>query len=122
MRLLNVLRGLDLPQWRVAAGCIYQTVWNALTDRPQGTGINDYDVIYFDGDDLSRKTEIAVEGSVRSGVPTAPLRPRCATARVHFWFKDSSACPTRHYLLRMSRLRDIPLPPTPSACAAMTTA
>src|SRR5690242_64240 len=48
MRLLTILRELALPQWRLVAGCLYQTVWNVLTGRPRGTGINDYDVIYFD--------------------------------------------------------------------------
>ena len=38
MQLLEAARGLNLPQWRVVAGCIYQTVWNTLTGRPRGTG------------------------------------------------------------------------------------
>ena len=45
MRLLHVAREADLPQWRVVAGCIYQTTWNSLTGRPPGTGVNDYDLI-----------------------------------------------------------------------------
>src|SRR5438067_7006830 len=60
MRLLAVLRELALPQWRLVAGCLYQTVWNVLAGRPRGTGINDYDVIYFDGRDLSWDAEDAV--------------------------------------------------------------
>jgi len=60
MRLLSVLRELALPQWRLVAGCLYQTVWNVLTERPRGTGINDYDVIYFDDCDLSWSAEDAV--------------------------------------------------------------
>ena len=39
MRLLDRLRSLALPQWRLVAGCLYQTVWNVITDRPRGTGI-----------------------------------------------------------------------------------
>ena len=46
MQLLDRLRSLGLPQWRLVAGCLYQTVWNALTDRARGTGIKDYDLIY----------------------------------------------------------------------------
>lgn len=30
---------LDLPGWYVAAGCLYQTVWNVLSGRPAGQGI-----------------------------------------------------------------------------------
>ena len=53
MQLLRATHSADLPQCRVVAGCIYQTVWNSLTARLPGTGINDYDVIYFDDTDLS---------------------------------------------------------------------
>jgi hypothetical protein len=73
----------------VVAGCIYQTVWNALTGRPCGTGINDYDLIYFDGADLSEESERRTEDLVRgrlAGFP-APVEVR-NQARVHLWFED----------------------------------
>ena len=53
MQLLASIRSVRLPQWRLVAGCLYQTVWNVLTGRVRGTGIKDYDLIYFDDDDLS---------------------------------------------------------------------
>jgi Nucleotidyltransferase len=43
--LLAEARELALPQWRVVAGCLYQTVWNVLTKKPARTGIKDYDLI-----------------------------------------------------------------------------
>ena len=52
MALLAAVRSLRLPQWRLVAGCLYQTVWNALTGRTPGTGIKDYDLIYFDASDV----------------------------------------------------------------------
>lgn len=89
MRLLLRLRRLDLPQWRLVAGCIYQTVWNVLTGRPRGTGIQDYDVAYFDAADLSWEAEDAVISRVT--VATAdcagPVQVR-NQARVHLWFAD----------------------------------
>jgi uncharacterized protein len=57
MRLLARIRGLGLPQGRLVAGCLYQTVWNILTGRPRGTGIQDYDLICFDAGDLSSADE-----------------------------------------------------------------
>lgn len=94
MQLLRAARTVDLPQWRVVAGCIYQTVWNALTGRPPGTGINDYDVIYFDDTDLSEDAERAVEARLRATVPyfEAPLEVR-NQARVHLWFEDYFGIP-----------------------------
>jgi hypothetical protein len=32
---------LDLPDWWVVAGAIYNTVWNDLTGRPSNKGIKD---------------------------------------------------------------------------------
>jgi hypothetical protein len=88
MRLLTVLRAQELPQWRVVAGCIYQTVWNSLTGKPPSTGINDYDVSYFDGSDLSADAETAVEDRIRAELPAFPAPIEvCNQARVHLWFE-----------------------------------
>lgn len=94
MRLLGVLSGLRLPQWRLVAGCLYQTVWNALTRRPRGTGIKDYDLIYFDAGDLSWDAEDRVIRQV--GAATAgcvgPVEAR-NQARVHLWFEQRFGTP-----------------------------
>jgi hypothetical protein len=93
MRLLLHLRELGLPQWRLVAGCLYQTVWNVLTGRPRGTGIKDYDVIYFDDRDLSWEAENRVIGRVaaatRGGVGPVEVRNQ---ARVHLWFERRFGC------------------------------
>lgn len=89
VRLLNVGRDTNLPQWRLVAGCIYQTVWNRLTGRPQGAGINDYDLIYFDDRDLSKEAEAAAELRVRERLPDLPAPVEVRNqARVHSWFED----------------------------------
>ena len=41
---------LALPDAWLVSGCLVQTVWNVLTGRAAGYGINDYDVFYFDPD------------------------------------------------------------------------
>jgi hypothetical protein len=38
--------------WYLAAGCLFQTVWNVLDGNDPQHGINDYDLIYFDDNDL----------------------------------------------------------------------
>ena len=38
-----------LPDAWLVSGCLVQTVWNMLTGRAVGYGINDYDVFYFRG-------------------------------------------------------------------------
>jgi hypothetical protein len=87
--LLFAARDLALPQWRIVSGCLYQTVWNALTNKPTRTGIKDYDLIYFDDSDLSWEAEDQVVRRVDahiSGLP-APVEVR-NQARVHLWFKQ----------------------------------
>jgi hypothetical protein len=87
MHLLERLRSLVLPQWRLAAGCLYQTVWNVLTGRPRGTGIKDYDLIYYDALDPSWESEDAVIRRVAAGTRdcVGPVEVR-NQARVHLWF------------------------------------
>jgi hypothetical protein len=106
MQLLRAAQSADLPQCRVVAGCVYQTVWNSLTARPHGTGINDYDVIYFNDTDLSEEAESAVESRLRAAVPGfAPAIEVRNQARVHLWFED-------HF--------GIPYPPLSSADESLT--
>ena len=88
MRLLASIRGVRLPQWRLVAGCLYQTVWNVLTGRDRGTGIKDYDLIYFVDSDLSWTAEDrvirAVTAATRGCVGPVEVRNQ---ARVHLWFE-----------------------------------
>ncbi len=50
MHVLTTVRRLDLPDWRVFSGAVYQSVWNAVTGRPVGYGRKDFDLGYFDPD------------------------------------------------------------------------
>jgi uncharacterized protein len=79
----------DLPGWYVAAGCLYQTVWNVLSDRPAGQGIKDYDLIYHDPADLSWEAEDVVirAGEELFGDLPVPVEIR-NEARVHLWYQE----------------------------------
>lgn len=93
VQLLMRLRAVRLPQWRLVAGCLYQTVWNTLTGRQRGTGIKDYDLIYFDDRDLSWTAEDwvirDVERATRGCVGPVEVRNQ---ARVHLWFERRFGC------------------------------
>jgi hypothetical protein len=89
MQVLTIARGLDLPQWRIVSGSVFQTVWNALTGRPADYGVKDYDLFYFDGSDLSYAAEDTVIRRAAAAFP-ADLSPRVEVrnqARVHLWFE-----------------------------------
>jgi len=91
---LERARSLDLPQWWLTSGAIYQTVWNALSDRQPGYGIKDFDLIYFDGSDLSYAAENTVIERVASAFAgfAIPVETR-NQARVHLWFEDRFGAP-----------------------------
>ena len=52
MQVLSAARHLNLPDWLVFSGAVYQPVLNHLTGRQPDYGIKDYDLGYFDDSDL----------------------------------------------------------------------
>ena len=78
---------LDLPDWALIAGAVYQAVWNELTGRPPGFGVNDYDLAYCDMSDLTEAGEDAVVARATKAFDR--IKPEvevCNQARVHIWF------------------------------------
>ena len=91
---LIAARNCRLPQAALVAGALYQTVWNALTGRPSGYGVEDVDIVYFDGSDLSYAAE---DAAIRSAAPffstvDFPVQIR-NQARVHLWFEEKFGAP-----------------------------
>ncbi len=100
MHVMTAVRSLDLPDWLIFSGSVYQSVWNAQTGREPGYGVNDFDLGYFDTD-----TSWDAEDVVIKRVAAAfdePLRSRVEArnqCRVPIWFRskfgedyDSIAC------------------------------
>ncbi|RWM97823.1 MAG: nucleotidyltransferase family protein [Mesorhizobium sp.] len=90
------VRELELPDWLVVSGALYNSIWNYLTGRPSGYGIKDVDLFYFDGTDLSYEAEDAVIRRAAQHFEglTLPVEVR-NQARVHLWYpaKFGQACP-----------------------------
>ncbi|HWD14768.1 nucleotidyltransferase family protein [Pseudochrobactrum sp. sp1633] len=85
---LSRAQQLNLPDWYIVSGALYNLVWNVLTGRPETHGIKDIDLFYYDGADLSYEAEdriIKAGDEVFSGVPL-PVEIR-NQARVHLWFE-----------------------------------
>lgn len=85
---------LGLPGWYLVAGCLVQTVWNAVTGQPPEHGIIDYDLAYFDDSDLSWDAEDAVIRAAAGvfGGLHAPVQVR-NQARVHLWYEQAFGRP-----------------------------
>jgi hypothetical protein len=89
MQVLERARDLDLPDWLIFSGAVYQRVLNRLTGRDPDYGIKDYDLGYFDAADTSYEAEDVVIRRVAEAFEP-PLRALVEVrnqARVHLWFE-----------------------------------
>ena len=89
MQVLWKARELDLPDWLIMSGAIYQPVLNHLTGRAPEHGLKDYDLGYFDASDISYAAEDVVIRRVAAAFDE-PLRSLVEVrnqARVHVWFE-----------------------------------
>jgi hypothetical protein len=108
MQVLETVRELDLPDWMVFSGAVYQPVWNHLTGRAPDYGIKDYDVAYHDDRDTSYEAEDVVIKRVAAAFEP-PLRDLVEVrnqARVHLWFEKKFGA-------------DEPYPPLEDSAAAL---
>ena len=89
MTVLALTRELDLPDWMIVSGTVYQRVWNHLTGREPDYGVRDYDVIYFDPDTSWDAEDLFIKRA--AALFPAPLDALVEVrnqARVHLWFED----------------------------------
>jgi uncharacterized protein len=92
MQAFETARDLDLPDWWIVAGAIYNQVFNHLTGRPDMYGVNDIDLFYFDPD-TSYATEDAVirkAATLFAAKPPVEVRNQ---ARVHLWYQQHFGTP-----------------------------
>ena len=80
---------LALPQGWLVAGCLFQTVWNLRSGLAPEAQIKDYDLFYFDGNDLSKKAEQQVQRRVESVLSDLGITVEAKNqARVHLWYES----------------------------------
>ena len=87
--ILERLPSLQLPDAWLVAGCLFQTVWNLRAGREPTAGIKDYDLFYFDGEDLSLESEALVGERVARCYRDLPIVIEAKNqARVHTWYAE----------------------------------
>ena len=85
---------LDLPDWYLAAGCLFQTVWNVLEGHDPERGIGDYDLIYHDASDLSWEAEDVVIRRCAATFADLGVEVEVRNqARVHLRYEDHFGVP-----------------------------
>lgn len=89
MTVLETAHALDLPDWMIFSGAVYQTAWNALTGRDADHGIKDYDLGYFDPDTSWDTEDLAIKRARTAfAAPLDGLVEVRNQARVHLWFEQ----------------------------------
>lgn len=82
-------RMLDINNYYIGAGCITQTVWNYLFNKPLDYGIKDIDFVYFDDKDLKLDSENKVILEVKKIYSDLNFQIDVKNqARVHLWYKN----------------------------------
>jgi uncharacterized protein len=115
---LERIDALAAPQAWLVAGCLYQTVWNVLSDRPVTENIKDYDIFYFDDEDTSYEAEdvFIKRAAVLFGDLDIEVEVR-NQARVHLWYEQRFGHPRAPLLSAMHGISSFLVTGT---CVAMT--
>jgi len=96
--LLDQAARLDVPDWWLTAGALFQTVWNVIDGRDPTAGIGDYDLFYFDDTDLSWDAEDAViRRAAKLFADIQPVVEVRNEARVHLWYEQRFGVPAEPF-------------------------
>jgi len=96
--LLEQAAQLDVPDWWLTAGAVFQTVWNVIDGRDSTAGIGDYDLIYFDDTDLSWDAEDEVIRHAAELFVDIPAVVEVRNqARVHLWYEQHFGVPAEPF-------------------------
>lgn len=88
MVMLDYISELNLPNFYIAAGSVFQTIWNYYDGRDLNFGIKDIDVIYYNNDDLSVEKDIEYYNLISKYAKSKNLDYEIDVsneARMHLW-------------------------------------
>jgi hypothetical protein len=100
---------LGLPGCYLAAGALFQTVWNCLSGRDPQAGIRDYDLDYFDDTDLGWEAEDAAIRRAAGLFADVPAEIEVRNeARVHLWYEGRFGVPIEPYASTEAAIASFP--------------
>lgn len=92
MDILNYIDSLKLPNYYIAAGSVFQTIWNYYDNNDLNYNIKDIDVIYYDDNDLSVETDIKYYDLINDYCKSKNYTYEIDVsneARMHIWKKEN---------------------------------
>lgn len=79
---------LSIENYYIGAGCITQTVWNYLFNKPLKYGINDIDFVYFDDDKIDIESEKKMTSTLKNLYSDLKIKVDVVNeASVHLWYE-----------------------------------
>ncbi|MBQ1495957.1 MAG: nucleotidyltransferase family protein [Bacilli bacterium] len=91
MDVLNYIDSLKLPNYYIAAGSVFQTVWNYYDNIDLNYNIKDIDIIYYDNSDLSVEADIKYYQLIDEYCKSKGYKYEIDVsneARMHLWKKE----------------------------------
>lgn len=88
MEILDYITKLGLPNFYIAAGSVFQTIWNYYDGSDLNFGIKDIDVIYFNNKDLSVEKDLEYYKIINEFVKSKGFNYEIDVsneARMHLW-------------------------------------
>lgn len=90
VKILNILAiKYRLPNWYIGGGAIPQIAWNYFHGFELNHRIDDYDIVYFDKNNLSKEAEEKKEAEIKNIFKKCPVRLEVVNeARTHLWYEQ----------------------------------
>lgn len=90
MLILNYIESLNLPNFYIAAGAVFQTIWNYYDNKPLNYNIKDIDIIYYNPNNLSKEDEKKLECNISQYFKDMNYEFDVHNeARMHLWKKEN---------------------------------
>lgn len=92
MKILDYLDEIKLPNFYVAAGSVFQTIWNYYDGNQLNYKIKDIDIIYYDTNNLSKEVEEKLETQIIEHFKKENMNYKFDVhneARMHLWKKEN---------------------------------
>ncbi|MEK7500940.1 MAG: nucleotidyltransferase family protein [Patescibacteria group bacterium] len=89
---------LQMPNWYLGSGGIVQTVWNIKHGFDPEKGIKDYDLVYYNANDISYEAEdVFIQKGKEIFNDISVLVEIRNQARVHLWYEKHFGKPIDQY-------------------------
>ena len=100
MDMLDYISTLNLPNFYIAAGSVFQTIWNKIDNKDLNYNIKDIDVIYYNDKDLSVEKDLEYFEIINNYCKDKGYKYEIDVsneARMHIWKKEKFKIDVKPY-------------------------